>query len=169
MSHIYSFNEFVEYNKSFEEFIVKFDKSLLNEDVLIIESLITSKDIVGRFKEMVRKGTVTAAIVASLLASQNITASEKSEINKIATEQGVQTLNTQVFKVNGYAKSMDQEVAKKKAISDARNKGALEASKVLGDKEFNITNSKELNVKFEKQADGTYMCGVQLSFEVTPV
>jgi len=66
----------------------KLNEAILTHQILISESLIDD------FKLKLKKGLVTAAIVASLLSSQNVSASEKEQIKELAKTENIQTKTT---------------------------------------------------------------------------
>jgi len=160
----------------FQNILDEARRTLVNEQKnQLVESVLLSENVIDKFKEILRSGLVTSAVVMSLLSAPGISAAEKGEIKNLATQNGIEvatnpqrTLNSQVVKVNGAGKSMDQEVAKKMAISNARNQGALKVSDMMGGKDFDISNFKIENVKFQKDPSGNYFCAVQCSMIVTP-
>ena len=128
----------------------------------ILESIILSENIVDKIKETLRSGLVTAAVVTSLLSSPAINAQEKKQINDLAVKNGIEMTfkEARTVTVNGFGKSMDYNIAKKMAISDAKAKAAGNNG------QYNISNFKILNEKYQKNDDGTYYYAIRCSMNI---
>jgi hypothetical protein len=87
---------------------------------MIVESIILSENVLDKVRDLARKGVLTAAIVASLMASQNVSAAEKAEIKNLASsEQMMTTSFPKEIKVDGLSvnsSSVDKGTARFDAI-----------------------------------------------------
>jgi len=71
---------------------------ILNEklnEAILTHQILLSESIIDDFKLKLKKGLVTAAIVASLLSSQNVSAGEKEQIKELAKTENIQTKPTE--------------------------------------------------------------------------
>lgn len=142
------------------------NKNLLKEEKMILESILISENVVDKFKDLLRKGMVTGAIVASLLSAQNISAQDKADINKIAKENNIEVKRQDALYTNktvtsrGIGKSSDLATAKKKALSNAKYQAAVAVSNDTPNLDFNITNVNITKEKITKDSDGSYICEI---------
>lgn len=142
------------------------NKNLLKEEKLILESILISENVVDKFKDLLRKGMVTGAIVASLLSAQNISAQDKADINKIAKENNIEVKRQDALYANktitsrGIGKASDLATAKKKALSNAKYQASVSVSNDTPNLEFDIANVNITKENITKQPDGSYICEV---------
>lgn len=111
--------------------IVKEEKQKLEEARIlqerkIVGSILLSESILDKVREYAKKGLLTATIVSSLLASPNISAQDKDEINNIAN--GKEMLATSFPKeikldaINSTSTALTQEASYYEALTDLKQK-----------------------------------------------
>jgi hypothetical protein len=154
------------YEDEFEEVSNELNesKNTDNIDTLICESIMLSENVVDKFKDLLKKGLVTSAIVTSLLASQNISAQDKKEVQNLAQQNNIEVKqekndSAKTITSEGIGKSFDSSTARKMAISNAKTNAYKQIQGEVGN-EVKISNVDVVTEKFSKTSDGSYVCKV---------
>ena len=146
----------------------------------LIEDIILSENIIDKVKDLSKKGLLTAAIVTSLMSSQNVSSADKAAIKQISNTQvtqkdtqnqdSIETEKTYVKQIagNGFGVGVDStpEAAKKKAISLARNNSAERIGEYMGDVDYSVTDMKIGKEKTYQNDNGQYVCEIELTMKV---
>lgn len=129
------------------------EQYVIKEEKLIVESIILSENVVDQFKQMLKRGAITATILSSLLASPTVSAADKAEIknsyqqemalNSTEKEVTVPTETTQVSVQQGESRFKAMQAIRKQAKQKAMEKLNLDPTKY----EVKV---KGINVKNEK-------------------